>query len=37
MDKFSFPDAWGQIAAGRDMMFPQTTCKMLAEKIRKYL
>jgi hypothetical protein len=37
MDKFSFPDAWGQIAAGRDIMFPQTTCKMLAEKIRKFL
>jgi hypothetical protein len=37
MDKFSFPDAWSQVAAGRDKMFPQTTCKMLAEKIRKFL
>lgn len=37
MDKFSFPDAWGQIAAGRDKMFPSTTCQMLAEKIRKFL
>jgi hypothetical protein len=37
MDKFSFPDAWGQIAAGRDQMFPSTTCKMLADKVRKFL
>jgi hypothetical protein len=37
MDKFSFPDVWTQIAAGRDKMFPSTTCKMLADKIRKFL
>lgn len=37
MDKFSFPDAWGQVVAGRDKMFPSTTCKMLADKIRKFL
>jgi hypothetical protein len=24
-------------AAGRDKMFPNTTCKMLADKIRKFL
>jgi ParB-like nuclease domain len=37
MDKFRFPDAWDQIAAGRDKMFPGTTCKMMADKIRKFL
>ena len=37
MDKFKFPDAWDQIAAGRDKMFPSTTRKMLADKIRKFL
>ncbi len=37
MDKFSFPDAWGQVVADRDKMFPSTTCKMLADKIRKFL
>jgi hypothetical protein len=37
MDKFSFPDAWGQVTEGRDKMFPSTTCKALADKIRKFL
>jgi hypothetical protein len=37
MDKFSFPDAWSQVVAGRDKMFPSTTCKALADKIRKFL
>ncbi len=37
MDKFSFPDAWSEVVAGRDKMFPSTTCKMLADKIRKFL
>lgn len=37
MDKFKFPDAWDQIAAGRDKMFPGTTCKMMADKIRRFL
>jgi len=37
MDKFRFPDAWDQIVAGRDKMFPSTTCKMMADKIRKFL
>ena len=37
MDKFSYPDAWGEVVAGRDKMFPSTTCKTLADKIRKFL
>lgn len=37
MDKFRFPDAWDQVAAGRDKMFPSTARKMLADKIRKFL
>jgi hypothetical protein len=37
MDKFRFPDAWDQIAAGRDKMFPSTARKMLADKVRKFL
>lgn len=37
MDKFKFPDAWDQIVAGRDKMFPSTTCKMMADKVRRFL
>jgi Family of unknown function (DUF6551) len=37
MDKFKFPDAWDQIVAGRDKMFPGTTCSMMAERVRKFL
>ena len=37
MDKFRFPDAWDQVAAGRDKMFPSTARRMLADKIRKFL
>jgi hypothetical protein len=37
MDKFKFADAWDQIAAGRDKIFPSTAGKMMAEKIRKFL
>ena len=37
MDKFRFPDAWDQVVAGRDNIFPSTTCKALADKIRKFL
>jgi hypothetical protein len=37
MDKFKFPDAWDHIVAGRDKMFPSTTCKMMADKIRRFL
>jgi len=37
MDKFRFADAWGQIADGRDKIFPGTANKMMAEKIRKFL
>jgi hypothetical protein len=37
MDRFKFPDAWDQIVAGRDKMFPSTTCKMMADKIRRFL
>lgn len=37
MDKFRFHDAWEQIVAGRDKMFPSTACKMMADKIRRFL
>jgi hypothetical protein len=37
MDKFKFADAWDQIAAGRDKIFPSTAGKMMAEKIRRFL
>jgi hypothetical protein len=37
MDKFKFADAWDQIAAGRDQIFPATFKKLMAEKIRKFL
>jgi hypothetical protein len=37
MDKFKFADAWDQIAAGRDKIFPATAGKLIVEKIRKFL
>jgi ParB-like nuclease domain len=37
MDKFKFADAWDQVAAGRDKIFPSTASKMMAEKIRRFL
>jgi hypothetical protein len=37
MDKFKFADAWDQVIAGRDKVFPNTTPKELADKIRKFL
>jgi hypothetical protein len=37
MDKFKFADAWDQIAAGRDQIFPSTARKMMVERIRKFL
>jgi hypothetical protein len=37
MDKFRFADAWGQIADGRDKIFPATANKVMAEKIKKFL
>jgi hypothetical protein len=37
MDKFKFADAWDQIAAGRDKIFPSTASKMMADRIRKFL
>jgi hypothetical protein len=37
MDKFKFADAWDQVAAGRDKIFPSTASKVMAEKIRKFL
>jgi hypothetical protein len=37
MDKFKFADAWDQVAAGRDKIFPSTASRMMAEKIRKFL
>jgi len=42
MDKFKFADTWdqiaaGQIAAGRDKIFPSTAGKMMADRLRKFL
>jgi hypothetical protein len=37
MEKFSFPDAWGAITAGRDQIFPNTAKSDLAAKLEKYL
>lgn len=37
MDKFSFADAWEQMAAGRDKIFPSTAKKTVADSIRKFL
>jgi hypothetical protein len=37
MDKFRFADAWGQIADGRDKIFPGTANKVMTEKIRRFL
>ena len=37
MDKFKFGDAWDQVAAGRDKIFPSTASKAMADKIRKFL
>jgi hypothetical protein len=37
MDKFKFAEAWDQIAAGRDQIFPLTARKMMVERIRKFL
>jgi hypothetical protein len=37
MDKFKFADAWDQVAADRDKIFPSTASKMMAEKIRRFL
>lgn len=37
MDKFKFAEAWDEITAGRDKLFPNTAKTMLAEQIRKFL
>jgi hypothetical protein len=37
MDKFKFADAWDQIAAGRDKIFPSIASKMMADRVRKFL
>ena len=37
MDKFRFADVWGEIADGRDKIFPGTANKVMADKIRKFL
>jgi hypothetical protein len=37
MDKFKFPDAWDQISAGRDQIFPSTAKKEMADALRKFL
>lgn len=37
MEKFSFPDAWSAIAAGRDQIFPNTAKSDLAERLTKHL
>lgn len=37
MDKFKFAEAWDEIAAGRDKIFPNTGRTMLADQLRKFL
>ncbi|ACK51706.1 ParB domain protein nuclease [Methylocella silvestris BL2] len=37
MEKFSFPDVWEQISAGRDQIFPSTAKKTMADALRKFL
>lgn len=37
MNKFSFPDAWEQIAAGRDKIFPNTAKTDFAARVTKHL
>ncbi|WP_315836066.1 ParB/RepB/Spo0J family partition protein [Bradyrhizobium prioriisuperbiae] len=37
MGKFSFPDAWGAIVAGRDQIFPNTAKSDMAERLEKHL
>jgi hypothetical protein len=37
MDKFKFADVWDQIASGQEKMFPNTTQKAMADRIRKFL
>jgi len=37
MEKFSFPDAWEAITAGRDQIFPNTAKSDLAAKLEKHL
>lgn len=37
MDDFSFPDAWEEIAGGRDKMFPATTSRLVTERIQQHL
>jgi hypothetical protein len=37
IDKFSFPDAWGEVTGDRDKMFPNTGFTLFAELVRKHL
>jgi hypothetical protein len=37
MDKLKFADAWDQITAGRDQIFPLTARKMMVDRIEKFL
>lgn len=37
MDTFSFVDVWGEIAGGRDKIFPGTAIKLVAEKVSAHL
>lgn len=37
MEKFSFPDAWGAIVAGRDQIFPNTAKSDMAARLEKHL
>jgi hypothetical protein len=37
MDKFKFAEAWDQITAGRDQIFPSTAKKTMVDNIRKFL
>jgi hypothetical protein len=37
MDKFKFAEAWDEITAGRDQIFPSTAKKTMVDNIRKFL
>ena len=37
MQKFNFPDAWGEISGGRDQIFPNTAKSDMKNRIEKHL
>lgn len=37
MDRFSFPDMWGEVSDGRDKIFPATVRRLVAERVREHL